>query len=223
MLKSVINMTSKLKGLLLLSGGIDSPVAGKILQDKGIDVHAIHFSNVDVAGPESIDKAKKISALLRFNKLFIVDISNELVEIAKTCKHSYYFVLMKRLMYRLSEIIAKKENIPFLITGESIGQVSSQTLDNLAAINEAVTLPVLRPLIGFDKNEITTLAVKFNTFEISTGPETCDLLGPSHPIVRANLNHVKNEEKKLDLQAMISNALKTLQVFSLESLRVEIA
>ncbi len=185
------------RGLLLLSGGFDSPVAGYLMQKQSILVSAIHFSSTIITDIESEKKARKLSEFLCFEKFFAFDISKELIKISKTCEHRYYFVLMKRLMYRLAEKIAKKEKCDFLITGENLAQVSSQTLQNLSVIDKAATIPILRPLLGLDKEEIINIAKEIGTYETSCGPEHCDALGPVHPATEAREQDILREESKL--------------------------
>jgi len=199
-----------MKALLLLSGGIDSPVAGYIAKQKGLEVIGVHFSNEKFAGKESIDKSKKLAKKVGFKKLFVTDISDQLAEISKICNSKYYFVLMKRFMLRVAEKIAEKENCDFLLTGENLGQVSSQTLENLAVIDKVTKFHILRPLITYDKMDIVKKAEKIGTFEISKGPEMCDVLGPKHPSTRAKENVVIYEENKLDYGQLVSNALNHL-------------
>lgn len=189
-----------MKGLLLLSGGIDSPVAGYMMKQRGIGLAAVHFSLEPITdnGPEM--KCRKIVDRLGIEKLHIINVAKEYQEIASKCIHKHYFVLTKRLMYRIAEKIAKKEKCDFLITGENLAQVSSQTLENLVVINRAVEIPVLRPLLGFDKSEIIKTAEEIGTFEISKGPEVCDLLGPKHPSTRVDEKIVLEEEKELEFK-----------------------
>ena len=197
------------KTLLLLSGGIDSPVAGYILKEKGFDLEAVHFSNKKFAGTESITKSKKLAKKLGI-KLKVIDISDILKEIVENCDRRYYFVLMKRIMYKIAEAIAKKKGISFIATGENLGQVSSQTLQNLFVINRAVSIPVLRPLIAYDKMEIVRFAEKIGSFEISKGPEMCDILGIKHPVTQARESDVIGMERKIDINKLIKNKLKKL-------------
>lgn len=194
--------TQKQKGLLLLSGGFDSPVAGYLMQKQGMDVSSIHFSSKFITDIESGKKARKLAEILRFKKLFVIDISEPLLKIAKVCEHKYYFVLMKRLMYRIAEKIAEGRGCKFLITGENLAQVSSQTLQNLCVIDKAANMPVLRPLLGLDKEEIINFAKKIGTYETSSGPEHCDALGPPHPATKAKEVDVLMEEGKLDLEGI---------------------
>ncbi len=199
------------KGLLLLSGGIDSPVAGHIAAEQ-TPVAALHFSAVKFLGPQSEEKALKLAKKLNLKQLFLVDLSQGFKEIVKKCEHKYYFVLTKRLMFRVAEKIAQKQNFSFLISGENLGQVSSQTLSNLTTITRAVKIPIIRPLLSFDKMETVNLAQQINTLQISTGPETCDFLGPKHPATKSSHEEMLNEEKKLNYEKIINDAVKQMQI-----------
>lgn len=193
------------KVVLLLSGGFDSTVAGYLLQQQGFEIVPLHLSNVDFAGEDTIDKCKNIAKKFNWKPLYIIDIADFLQLFVDKCEHSYYFVLLKRLMLRLGSIIAKKTSSEFIATGESLGQVSSQTLKNISVIEEATEFRTLKPLITFDKEQIVQTAREIGTFDISAGPEVCDLLGPKHPVTSASLKRVKEEEKKLDYTTLLSN------------------
>lgn len=197
--------------MLLLSGGIDSPVAGYLLQESEVQVGALHFSLEPFTDRAPEEKAQRLATLLGFPTLHVARIGDALAEMARTCRHRYYFVLSKRFMFRVAEVLAKRDGAGLLITGESLGQVSSQTLQNLRAIDAAVTLPVLRPLIGWDKVEITAKAREIGTFAISKGPEVCDVLGPAHPATQARLRIVHEEEAKLPYEALLDAALQTVE------------
>jgi thiamine biosynthesis protein ThiI len=200
------------KAILLLSGGFDSSIAGFLLQKQGFEIIPLHFSNVDFAGEESIEKSLLISEKFNWKKMYVIDIADALQELVDKCKHSYYFVLMKRLMLKLGCDLADLEEAEFIATGESLGQVSSQTLANISVIEQATRYRVLKPLITFDKEKIIALTREIKTFEISAGPEVCDLLGPKHPITNADLESVLKEEKKLDYEKIISESLEKLQI-----------
>jgi len=193
--------------LLLLSGGIDSPVAGYLMASRGFEVHGVHFSLEPITDDAAARKSQKLAEKLRLSKLFIVPVGPAFAEIARTCDRRLYFVLTKRLMVRIAEAIARREGCRFLLTGESIGQVSSQTLPNLRAIDPASSLVVLRPLIGFDKEETIRIAREIGTYEISEGPEICDLLGPAHPATQASLDWVHDEEARLQVERLVREAL----------------
>ncbi len=200
------------RGVLLLSGGIDSPVAGHLMAQAGVDVVALHFSLEPFTDSAPEEKARRIAELLALQGLYICDIGDALAEIARNCRHRYYFVLSKRLMYRIAETLARDEGAGFIITGESLGQVSSQTLWNLRAIDASVEIPVARPLIGWDKVEITEAARSIGTYDISKGPEVCDVLGPSHPATQAKLDVVESEESKLKYEDLFGKSVETLRL-----------
>ncbi len=203
------------KVVLLLSGGFDSGLAGYLLQKSGYEIIPLHLSNVDFAGEESIEKSIELAKKFKWKKFYVVDIADALQSFVDKCKHSYYFVLMKRFMLKVAGEVAKLEDAQYIGTGESLGQVSSQTLANISVIEEAAEFRVLKPLITFDKEKIINMTIEIQTFEISAGPEVCDLLGPKHPIVNANLEHTLNEEKNLQGLNIVSNSLKSLQVIDL--------
>jgi len=197
-----------LKGLLLLSGGIDSPVAGHMMMQRGLEVEAIHFSFEPFTDDTPERKSREVAKLLGFSKLYIANIQEPLAEIVRNCEHRYYFVLSKRFMFRVAERIARQDGCDFLITGENLGQVSSQTLRNLGVIDAAVQIPVLRPLLGFDKVEIMEKAREIGTYEISKGRELCDVLGPEKPSTWAKGRRIREEEERLDLTGMIGKVVE---------------
>ncbi|OLS32849.1 MAG: putative tRNA sulfurtransferase [Candidatus Heimdallarchaeota archaeon AB_125] len=203
------------KVVLLLSGGFDSGLAGYLLQKVGYEIIPLHLSNVDFAGEESIEKSIELAKKFGWKKFYVVDIADALQSLVDNCKHSYYFVLMKRFMLQVAGEIAKKEDAQYIGTGESLGQVSSQTLANISVIEQAASFRVLKPLITFDKEKIINMTIEIKTFEISAGPEVCDLLGPKHPIVNANLENTLNEEMNLQDLDIVSNSLRSLRVIDL--------
>ncbi|MFQ6012379.1 MAG: tRNA sulfurtransferase [Thermoplasmata archaeon] len=199
------------KGILLLSGGIDSPVAGHLLASQGTDIAALHCSLEPFTDRAPEEKSRRIAQTLGFSALYIAHLGDALAEVARHARRRYYFVLSKRFMFRVAEALAQREGANSLITGESLGQVSSQTLWNLRAIEAAVELPVLRPLIGWDKVEIVREAERIGTYPISVGPEVCDVLGPAHPTTRAKLQVVEAEEGRLPYEALLKGSLATLE------------
>jgi len=203
---------NKNKVILLLSGGFDSGLAGYLLEQKGYTIIPLHLSNVDFAGEESIEKSVELARKFNWKKLYVIDIADALEALVDKCKHSYYFVLMKRFMLKLASSFAKQEGATYIATGESLGQVSSQTLANISVIEEATSFRVLKPLITFDKEKIISMTREIGTFDISSGPEVCDLLGPKHPIVNANLEHTLNEEKKTLEFDLVQHSMKNLQI-----------
>ncbi len=198
----------KEKALLLLSGGIDSPVAGWMMKRKGYDIAAIHFSYEPLTDGLPEEKSRKIAEILGIKKFIKVNISKQLKEISEKTERKYYFVLQKRLMLKIAEKVAKKLGCNYLLTGESLGQVSSQTLQNLAVIDQATKMAVLRPLICFDKDEIVQKAREIGTFEISAGKEYCDVLGPEKPSTRARIEIILEEEIKMDMERLVTEAIE---------------
>lgn len=190
-----------MKGLLLLSGGIDSPVAGFLARDK-IEISCLHFSSEKIVGRESINKTVKLAEKLN-SKLFVIDFSFALQEIVNKTDRKFYFVLMKRLIIKTAEKICKKKGFDFIVTGENLGQVSSQTLDNLVSISFGVDIPIVRPLLAFDKQEIVDLAKELGTYDLSVGKEMCDALGPKHPATKSFHLKVLEEEKKAGFDELI--------------------
>ena len=183
-----------MKGILLISGGFDSAVAGYLLKDK-LDLIGLDFSYEPFTDNLPELKSRKNCDVLGIKRFISINMGKELEIISKKSKHKYYFILSKRLMFKKAEELAKKEKANFIITGESLGQVSSQTMENLYCIDKAVDILVLRPLIGFDKNEIIDIAKKIGTYDISVGPEVCDVLGPKHPITKGRIEEVEREEE----------------------------
>ncbi|HLC80335.1 MAG TPA: 7-cyano-7-deazaguanine synthase [Candidatus Nanoarchaeia archaeon] len=198
--------------LLLLSGGFDSAVAAHLMQQKGLQLIALHFYNKHLSDINTIDKCKILCKKLKIKKLFLIPFDEEQAELVRKCEHRLYFVLMRRLMLRIAEQLAKKEKCTYLITGENLGQVASQTLSNMINTTKAVKMPILRPLLCYDKSEIMSLAKKIDTYETSKGPEICCLLGPKHPATKTSLREIEYEEKKIDLDNIISGCLKKIEL-----------
>lgn len=195
------------RALLLLSGGIDSPVAGHLMAERGLRLDAVHFSLEPITDDTAAVKSRKLAQRIGLGWLYIAIVGTAFADVAARCNRRLYFVLTKRLMVRCAEALARREGHRFLVTGENLGQVSSQTLANLAVIDAAASMPVLRPLIGFDKQEIIDLAKRIGTYEISEGPEICDLLGPAHPATQARIADVAAEEAKFDVPHMVESVV----------------
>jgi len=204
-------MVKKRKVLALISGGIDSPVAAYMFKEKGYEVLALHTSNEPFTDDTPERKSRAAIKHLGIKKLIIVNISEALSSFSEKCDRTFYFVLQKRFMMRVAEAIAKKENCEFIVTGESLAQVSSQTLTNLATIEDAIEIPIVRPLIGLDKQTIIDIAEKIGTFRISKGPEFCDVLGLKKGVkTAAKLEDVKSEEKKVDVSKLLRAVLASV-------------
>lgn len=201
----------KEKALLLLSGGIDSPVAG-LLAQKQFDLFAIHFSQEPFTDSSPEEKSKKAAKRLGLKELIVVDAGNEFKTIAETTFPEYYFVLIKIFMMKVSEKFAEKSKINYLITGESLGQVSSQTMSNLNSINNSVKIIILHPLLFFDKQEITNISINNNFFSESCGKEMCDALASGKPKTKTVQKNVQLEEKKCDMNNLAEKALKKIRI-----------
>lgn len=199
------------KGVLLLSGGFDSPVAGHLMARQGLDLVAAHFSLEPITDDAAAVKTRTLCGILRIDSLYVVRVGEAFAEVAHVANRRFYFLLTKRLMVRLADAIADREGADVLVTGENLGQVSSQTLASLRAIDAVARRPVLRPLIGFDKQEIVDRAKTIGTYEISKGPEICDLLGPPRPSTHARLEQIVEEEAKLDVDRLVTSCLSGLE------------
>lgn len=206
------------KAVSLLSGGIDSPVASYYGMKRGIKIVFLHFSSYPFTKQASVEKAKKVvKALNKFqfqSKLYLVPFTDIQKQILLNTKAKLRVILYRRFMFRIAEEIAKKEKAKALITGESVGQVASQTLENIGVIEEAVGLPVFRPLIGMDKQDIIEKAKEIGTFDISILPaeDCCQRFLPKHPETKAKLEEVKTEEKKLNIKKLIEQAIEKIKV-----------
>jgi len=201
----------------LVSSGFDSPVASYQIMKRGARIIFVHFHSYPQTNKASLNNVKKIVKILnqyQFKSiLYLVPFLNIQKEIHLKCSPALKIILYRRLMIRMAEILAKKEGAKALVTGESLGQVASQTLENIQAINEASSLPILRPLVGTDKEDIINQARIIGTFEISSAPyeDCCSLFVPKHPETRAKLSDILNEEKKIDLNEMINKALNKIE------------
>lgn len=202
----------KLKGLLLASGGIDSPVAGYLMKKRDVEVIAIHFDNYPYACKKSLEKAERLAKKLGIRKLYIVPFGKYVQKELITLYRRYQCVLCRRMMFRVAEQIAKKERCDFLITGENLGQVASQTLDNLTTAMQAVKMTIVRPLLCNDKNETMKIAREIGTYDISIEPGSCCSLVPQKPHTRANPEKIVFEEKRLDIKDIVSSAIRNTEV-----------
>lgn len=200
------------KGLLLLSGGFDSPVAGHLMKEQGLEIDAIHFSLEPITDDAAEKKCIRLAEVLGLNKVYVARAGDALAKLASKSARRYYFVLSKRFMVRVAEKIARRDGYGFLVTGENLGQVSSQTLQNLTVIDSVASIPVLRPIIGLDKQEIIAIAKRLGTYEISKGPEICDVLGPEKPATAATLPAILEEEAKIDCEALAEGVVAGLRV-----------
>lgn len=206
------------KAALLISGGIDSPVAGWMMAKRGLELIAVHFASPPYTSPKSETKVhnllKKVAAYSGRIKLFVVPFTDIQEKIRDNCPEELYTIIMRRMMMKIAEIVAVRENCGALITGECVGQVASQTMYALAVTNAAVDLPVFRPLIGMDKEDVVLLSRKIDTFDISIQPyeDCCTIFTPKHPRTRPQLKYVKKAEDALDVNALITAAVSTIKI-----------
>ncbi len=206
------------KGLLLISGGIDSPVAGYMMAKRGMTVEMLHFHSYpytnEAAKEKVVSLAKILSGFTLVTRLTTVSVTHIQEEIHRKCAAELNVTLLRRFMFRIAERIAVREGAGCLVTGESLGQVASQTLEGLTSSNAVVKLPVLRPLIGFDKEDIIEAAKKIGTYGTSTLPyeDCCTVFLPDFPAIRPKLSFIEDEEKKLDVNALVEEALSTREI-----------
>ncbi len=208
------------KAMLLLSGGIDSPVAGWMIAKRGVKIDAVYFHappyTSERAKTKVIDLAKKIAAYAGPVWLHVINFTDIQLYIYDKCPHDELTIIMRRYMMRIAEHIARETECLGLITGESIGQVASQTMASLAATNEVCTMPVYRPLIGFDKMEIVDIAEKIDSYETSILPyeDCCTIFVARHPVTKPNLNIIRRHEQNLQegIDELVKTALETEEV-----------
>lgn len=206
------------KGMLLLSGGIDSPVAGYYLAKRGLEIEAIHYHSYpytsELARQKVLDLAKKMCDFTGRMRVHIISVTHIQEEIHRKCDPDYMITLLRRMMMRIAEHVARENQAGALITGESLGQVASQTLQSITTTNAVVSLPVFRPLIGFDKIDIMDVAQKIGTYETSILPyeDCCTVFLPKNPVTKPRLERVEKEESYLDIGALMQKSLESEEV-----------
>ncbi len=212
------------KGMLLLSGGIDSPVAGYMIAKRGVNVDAVYFHappyTSERAKQKVVDLARLISRYTGPINLHIINFTDIQLYIYEKCPHEELTIIMRRYMMKIAQTLAEQNKCLGLITGESIGQVASQTMHSLACTDDACTMPVYRPLIGFDKNDIVDISEKINTYETSILPfeDCCTIFVAKHPVTKPNLKVIKDHEKNLNekIDELVQIALDTDEVIHVE-------
>ena len=209
-------------GLLLLSGGIDSPVAGYMMAKRGMPISALHFHSYPYTSEDAknkvIDLAKIISKYTGHFKLFVCSFTEIQESIHKHCNSEFMITLMRRIMYRIAERVAIREGIQSVITGENLGQVASQTVESMTVTNAVVEkLPIFRPLIAFDKEEITKIALDIGSYETSILPfeDCCTVFLPKHPLIKPKLDKCIKEESKFDFEALITKTIENLEIIEI--------
>ena len=212
------------KAMLLLSGGIDSPVAGYMIAKRGVKIDAVYFHappyTSERAKQKVVDLARIVSRYTGPIYLHVINFTDIQLYIYEKCPHEELTIIMRRYMMRIAEHIAKETGCLGLITGESLGQVASQTMGSLVATNEVCELPVYRPLIGFDKEEIVTVSKRIETFETSILPfeDCCTIFVAKHPVTKPNLNIIRKHEHNLDekIEELVKTALETDELIIVE-------
>ena len=208
------------RAMLLLSGGIDSPVAGWMIAKRGVTIDATYFHappyTSERAKQKVVDLAKLVAKYTGPIRLNIINFTDIQLYIYDQCPHDELTIIMRRYMMKIAETIAKENDCLALVTGESIGQVASQTMQSLAVTNEICELPVMRPLIAFDKQDIVDISLKIGTYETSVLPyeDCCTIFVAKHPVTKPSLKKIKNSEKKLDekIDELMKTALETREV-----------
>ena len=206
------------RATLLLSGGIDSPVAGWMIAKRGVHISAVHFHSYPYTSDRAKEKVLDLARILAESccgiRVHVVPFTKIKMEIHEKCPDEYTTLIMRRFMMRIAERVAHIEKAEALITGESIGQVASQTMTALGTTDMVVDMPVFRPVIGFDKTEIIALAEKIGTMETSSLPyeDCCTVFTPRHPATHPHLDIIEDAEAKLDMEALIQEAMEGIEI-----------
>ena len=211
------------RAALLISGGIDSPVAGYLMAKRGLTLSAVHFYSYPYTSERARDKVVELTRLVsRYAgpvRLHLVPFTEIQLAIYEKCPPKETTVLMRRLMMRIAEMLAERDGALALITGEALGQVASQTLESLCVTDDAVAMPVFRPLIGFDKEDIVTIAKRIGTFETSILPyeDCCTVFVPQHPVTKPEVKKLRESEAMVDFTPMIATALEKTETLAVEA------
>ncbi len=207
------------KALLLLSGGIDSPVAGFEIARRGVDISAMHFHSYPFTSERAEDKVKRLAETLAIYvgemTFYSINLLPIYTAINKNCKPRFTTVIARRFMMRIGEEIARRDGFDGFITGESLGQVASQTIQGISVVNAATNLPILRPLINMDKVDIIDIAKDIDTYDISIEPfdDCCSFFAPDRPATKPRIYDVEREEENLDIEGLVEDALASMEVF----------
>lgn len=211
------------KGLLLLSGGIDSPVAGYLMSKRGLKLEAVHFHSYPYTSAQAKEKvielAKEISEYCGEIKLHVVSFTEIQEQIHKNCDPEYMITIMRRIMMRIAERLCKENGLGAIVTGESLGQVASQTMQSMTVTNSVVSLPVFRPVIAFDKEEIMDVARKIGTYETSILPyeDCCTVFLPKNPVIRPTISRAEYLEKSLDIDSLVETAVLNEEIIDIKN------
>lgn len=208
-------------GLLLLSGGIDSPVAGFMMAKRGMRINCLHFHSYPFTSKRALQKAidlgKILSQYTGKMRIYSVNMAEIYKSINKNCHRNQTTILSRRFMMRIAEKISEKNNYHALITGESLGQVASQTVESMTVIEDATKLPIFKPLIALDKTEIIDRALFIGSYEKSIEPfdDCCSIFAPSNPITKPKLKYIKESESKLDIEELENKAIENMEIFDI--------
>lgn len=209
------------KGMLMLSGGIDSPIAGYLAMKRGIRIEGVYFDSPPHTSIDAKNKVLELASILSsysgYVKLHVIHFTEIQEAIYRYCPKEYMITIMRRMMYRIAEKLAHKNNCKAIINGESVGQVASQTLTSMAAINEVIKMPVLRPVCCYDKIEIIDLAKKIGTYDVSIRPfqDCCTIFVPEHPVINPEIEKAREYEQAFDFETLINEAVKNDEVIKL--------
>lgn len=209
------------RALLMLSGGIDSPVAGYLTIKRGVELYYLYFESRPHTSIEARNKvinlAKKLEKYNSNGKLLVVNFTKIQETIYKNLDTDYLITIMRRMMYRIAEKLARKNKCLAIVNGESVGQVASQTLSSILAVNNVTNYPILRPLCSFDKLDIIEISKKIDTYDISILPyeDCCTIFVPRHPVINPNLKHILEEESKIDFEPLLEEAINNVEIVNL--------
>lgn len=209
------------RALLLLSGGIDSPVAGFEMARRGVEIGAIHFHSYPFTSERAKDKARRLAKQMSIYvgevRYFEINMLNIYTAINKNCRERFTTILSRRFMMRIAEKLAEKYRFDGFVTGEALGQVASQTIQSISVVNDATRLPIFRPLINMDKSEIIEKAKWIDTYDISIEPydDCCSFFAPERPVTKPRLYDIEAEENKLNIDELVEKALETLEIFDI--------
>lgn len=215
------------RGMLMLSGGFDSPIAGYLMMRRGMEIEAVHFSSPPYTSPQALEKAKKLTAkLAHFGmpiKFHNVPFAKIQEEIKAHIPDSESMTVMRRFMLRIMDQLIEQNNADAIINGESLGQVASQTVQSMRVINEVTTTPVLRPLIATDKNEIIALAERIDTYDVSNEPyeDCCTVFAPSAPHTKPKIEKIEDYETALDIEALVQDAIENTTIEKIDECYIQ--
>lgn len=210
------------RALLLLSGGIDSPVAGHMICKRGVKIEALHFESYPYTSERALEKVAKLAELVSeyngYTTLHVINVKEIQEVLRDKCDEDYFTLLLRRFMMRLAQRCAEEFKCSALVTGESIGQVASQTMDALCVTDSVVSMPVFRPCIGLDKEEIVEISRKINTYETSVLPyeDCCTVFTPRHPRTRPEMAKVIAQEERIDVEGLLERAYETMYTYRRE-------